>query len=282
MQATPVDPSNAEQLRAWGGDLGDYWAANADRFDEAVAGYAGHFFDAMAIETTDRVLDIGCGTGQSTREAARRARSGWALGVDLSRQMIELAGRRAADEGVPNAHFEHGDAQVHPFGAGDFDLAISRAGATFFADPEAAFDNIARAIRPGGRLVLLVWQPAQHNEWITAFSTALAVGRAPQQPAPGAPGPFSLGDPDRVRSLLTGAGYVDLRLEDRSEPMYFGRNTDDAFRFVIGLTGSTLDGLSPPERARALDALRASIDTHRGDQGVRYDSATWLVTAARP
>src|SRR5215470_2686546 len=147
--ALHVDPANAEQARAWDGDEGAYWAGNAGRFDRAVAAYHERFLAAA---------DIGCGTGQTTRDAARAAADGVALGVDLSGQMIALARRLAAGQGIANARFEQADAQIHPFPGHWFDAAISRTGTMFFADPAAAFANIARALRPGGGLAMLVWQ----------------------------------------------------------------------------------------------------------------------------
>jgi len=148
--ALHVDPANAEQARAWDGDEGAYWAGNAGQFDRAVAAYHERFLAAAVIGCADRVLDIGCGTGQTTRDAARAAADGVALGVDLSGQMIALARRLAAGQGIANARFEQADAQIHPFPAASFDVAISRTGTMFFADPAAAFANIARALRPGG------------------------------------------------------------------------------------------------------------------------------------
>ena len=150
-----------------------YWAENAERFDRAVASYHERFVAAAEIGRTERVLDIGCGTGQTTRDAARAAPDGTALGVDLSGPMIALARRLAGEQGVANATFEQTDAQVHPFPEQSFDVAISRTGTMFFGDQVAAFANIARAIRPGGRLSVLVWQGPEPNEWIRDLSKAL-------------------------------------------------------------------------------------------------------------
>jgi len=107
-----VDPANAEQARAWDGDEGRYWATNAERFDQAVAVHHRALFERAGIGATDQVLDVGCGTGQTTRTAARAAASGSALGVDLSSQMIELARRLAVAEGIANARFQQADAQI--------------------------------------------------------------------------------------------------------------------------------------------------------------------------
>ena len=168
--ALVVDPTNAEQARAWDGGEGVYWAENAERFDMSVASYHERFMAAAEIGRTERVLDIGCGTGQTTRDAARAAPDGTALGVDLSGPMIALARRLAAEQGVTNALFEQTDAQIHPFPEQSFDVAISRTGTMFFGDQVAAFANIARAIRPGGRLSVLVWQGPEPNEWIRELS----------------------------------------------------------------------------------------------------------------
>ena len=188
--AMRVDPANAGQARGWDGDEGTYWAEHAQRFDRAVAAYHGTFMVACGIARGERVLDIGCGTGQTTRDAAGAARPGQALGVDLSAPMIELARRLAAGQDIGNVSFEQADAQIHPFPAGSFDVAISRTGTMFFGDPAAAFTNIGRALRPGGRLVMLAWQGPGPNEWVRELSGALAAGRDLLRGHPrGRPGP---------------------------------------------------------------------------------------------
>jgi SAM-dependent methyltransferase len=274
-----VDPSNAEQFRAWEGDEGAYWVSRAERIDDGVAGYHHRLLDAAAIDPADNVLDIGCGGGQTTRDAARRATAGSALGVDLSSRMVDLATRAAEREQVPNATFLQADAQVHPFPEGHFDVTISRHGVMFFGDPHAAFTNIARATRPGGRLVLLTWQPHERNEWLTVFRGVLAAGR--DLPPPPPPTPGSLKDPDEARELLTSAGFTDVRLTGLTEPMYFGPDPDDACGFVCGQFAGMLAGLEPDTRARAVDSLRADMADHHTDTGVHYDSAAWLIEARR-
>jgi SAM-dependent methyltransferase len=278
-----VDPANAEQLRAWDGTEGAYWAAHAERFEQALRDYDAPFYEAAAIAPTDRVLDIGCGTGASTRAAARLASAGSVLGVDLSSAMLEVARGAAEREGLANVTFGQADAQVHPFDEGAFDVAISRTGAMFFGDPHAAFANIARALRPGGRLVLLVWQPFVRNEWIVEIMGAVAAGRDLPAPAPGAPGPFSMADPEHVHALLTSTGFADVRVSGLEKRSYFGADPDDARRFVAGLVSWLLDGLDDPARAGALDALHRTMQAHHTAEGVTFRSAAWLVTAhARP
>ncbi|MGY1734577.1 class I SAM-dependent methyltransferase [Geodermatophilus sp. SYSU D00684] len=274
-----IAPANAAQLQAWDGAQGAYWAAQADRFDRSVARYDAAFLAAAGLRPGDRVLDVGCGTGRTTREAARR--TGSALGVDLSSAMLEVARRRAADEGLTGARFEQADAQVAAFPPAAFDVAISRTGAMFFADPVAALANVGRALVPGGRLVLLVWQAAEANEWITEITGALAAGRPLPSPPPGAPGPFSLADPARIRAVLTAAGHRQVEVEGLTEPEWWGADADEALTFVLGLAGWLLDGLDPAARDRAVADLRRRLEAHAGPGGVELGSAAWLVTARR-
>jgi SAM-dependent methyltransferase len=190
-----ADPSNAAQVEAWDGNEGAFWTAEAKRFDDGIASSHGPFLAAAAVCAGDDVLDIGCGTGRTTRDAARAAVNGSVLGVDLSSRMLALARETAAAEGLDNVVFEHADAQIHPFETAAFDVAISRMGSMFFGDPIAAFTNINRALRPRGRLTLLTWQGLADNEWLTEFRAAMAVGRELPTPPPDVPGPFSLSDP---------------------------------------------------------------------------------------
>ena len=279
--AVPVHPSNADQLQAWDGDEGAYWAEHPEYFDRSVAAYHERLLAAATIAGSDRVLDIGCGTGQTTRDAARAAAGGSAVGVDLSARMLEVARRQAAHEALPNVSFEQVDAQVHPFPPESFDVAISRTGTMFFGDLTAAFTNISHALVRGGRLVLVAWQPLAANEWIREISSALAAGRDLPAPPSDAPGPFSLSDPDRVRGILTAAGFTGVELDGTDAGMWFGADAEDAHRFVLGLMGWMLQGLDETGRARAVDGLRTTMAAHQTGDGVVFGSAAWTITATR-
>jgi SAM-dependent methyltransferase len=280
--AVPVDASNAAQLEAWDGDEGTYWAAHAETFDRSAIPHHRRLLRAAAIGDRERVLDIGCGTGRTTLQAARAATRGSALGVDLSSPMLDRARRRAADEGIDNATFEQADAQIHPFERAAFDVAISNTGATFFGHLEAGFTNVGRALRPGGRLAVLTWQSVAQNEWVREFTGALAAGRDLAGPPPDAPSPFALSDPDRVHHMLTEAGFTGIELEGADEAMWFGADAEDAYRFVLGLLGWMLEGLDDDRRARALDALRSTMVAHETGDGVTFDSAVWVIRATHP
>ena len=275
-----VDPSNAEQERAWDGAEGSSWALHADLFEQMPARYDAALLDAAGVHTGARVLDVGCGTGSVTRAAARRAGSGSALGVDLSTAMVEVARERTARGGPPNATFVRADAQVHPFPEAGFDVVVSRAGAMFFGDPPAAFTNLARATAPGGRLALLTWQPPRRNEWMVEIAGALAGRPLPATPPPG-PGPFSLSEPDAVRTLLRGAGFADVQVREVREPVLFGADPVAARDLMVGLLGWMLDDRDAAGRDRARSALLTTLQAHAGPDGVALGSAAWLVTAGR-
>jgi SAM-dependent methyltransferase len=273
-----VDAANVEQFSAWDSNEGVFWAEHAEWFEHSLARYDERLLQAAVIRDGDRVLDLGCGTGSTTRAAARLAGTGSAHGVDLSSPMLAVAERHTE---VTNISYAHADAQVYPFAAGSYDAAFSRIGCMFFADPRAAFANVARALRLDGRLALLVWQQAARNEWFSSFRGALAAGRDLSAPPTGAPGPFSMSDPDRVTEILTGAGFAAPAFNGLEEPMYFGPDPAAAERLVLGVMGWLLADLDEEARRRALHDLRISLDAHRTSEGVAYRSAAWLVTTRR-
>lgn len=275
--------ANPEQAAAWEGEA-EHWATNSARYDRSVERHTRQLFAAAGISATDRTLDVGCGSGQCTREAARLAPEGGALGVDVSARMLERARQLATEEDVANVEFVHGDAQVHPLGDARYDIALSRFGAMFFTDPVAAMTNIARALQPGGRLALVAWQELGRNEWMRALRSALAAGRTLPQPPPNAPGPFGLADPAHVRRVLGDAGLRDVELAAVHEPIWFGADGEDAHGFVrgMGVARGLLQDLDPAERERALARLRQTFDDAAGPEGVTFATAAWLVTARRP
>lgn len=253
----------------------DFYDAELRRLDV-------HLRAAAAVRPGDHVLDIGCGAGRTTRDAARAAVGGSALGVDLSAPMLERARRLGTDEGLRNVAFLRADAQTHAFPPARFDVGISRFGTMFFADPVAAFANIGRALRPGARLVLLVWQGRDRNEWAVEIDRALSKGRPPA-PVDDGPGAFSLADPARTRRILTAAGFTEIDLGDVHEPVFYGPDGGTAFDAVLGLwVGDLLAGLDVRAAAVARERLRATLDAHDTCDGVLFDSRAWIVTAVSP
>jgi SAM-dependent methyltransferase len=253
----------------------------ADHYDAELRAHHERLRAAMVIDPAERILDIGCGTGQTTRDAARAAPSGSALGVDISEEMLERARCRSAEEGVCNVVFERGDVETHPFSPAHFDLIISRFGTMFFADPVAAFTHIARAARPGARLVMLVWQSEERNEWATAIRQALTGGAA-VAPASGL-NPFTMADPDVIRSILGAAGFVEVGIADVCEPVYYGPDAGAALDLVLDMKRhrDRIAQLNAAAAERVLARLREMIAAHQTSKGVLFDSRAWLVTARR-
>jgi SAM-dependent methyltransferase len=237
------------------------------------------FRNAARVGSGDRVLDIGCGTGQSTREAARAAAAGSALGVDTSAPMLERARQLSDDEGLANITFQQADAQVHPFPPTRFDLCISRFGTMFFADPVAAFTNIGSALRPAARLVLLVWQQRDRNEWATTIRQTLTGAAA----TPRGPDPFSLAEPTVTEGILAAAGFAEVSFTDVHEPVYYGPDSATALDAVLRLLkyDDLLADLDAAAAEQARTRLRTTIDAHDTDGGVYFDSRAWIVTARR-
>jgi SAM-dependent methyltransferase len=251
-----------------------------DFYDSELRAHHEHLRAAYGIRPGDEVLDIGCGTGLTTREAARAAAPGRVVGVDISERMLARARELTAAERLDNVRYELGDAQVHRFAPARFDVAISRFGTMFFSDPPAAFANIAAALRPDGRLVLLVWQRREDNEWATGIDAAL--GDAAQPPPPGADA-FSLGDPQATTRLLERAGFAGVRFADVREPVLYGHDLEAALAFVLGFqdTSTALARLSDREAARTVERLRELLAAHMTEQGVALASRSWLITARR-
>lgn len=252
-----------------------------DFYDTELRAHHEHLRAAHGISRGDEVVDIGCGTGLTTREAARAAAPGRVVGVDVSERMLERARQLTAAAGLDNARYELGDAQVHRFDPARFDVVISRFGTMFFTDPAAAFANIAGALRAEARMVLLVWQRLEHNEWARLIDAAL--GDAAQPTPPGAD-PFSLGDAEVTARILESAGFDDVRFEDVHEPVRYGPDLDAALAVVTGFqnTSAALASLSDGEAARTIERLRETLAAHYSrERGVVLDSRSWLITARR-
>jgi SAM-dependent methyltransferase len=274
---------NAQQAAEWDGPAGAHRTRYAAVFDAEDRPHNERFRAATGVTQRDRVLDIGCGTGLSTRDAARAATAGGALGIDLSAQMLEHARRISREEGLTNIGFEQADAQVHRFPAGGFDVAISKFGSMFFDDPVAAFGNVGHALRPGGRLVLMVWQARELNAWSTTIREAIAGDAELPPPTATGPSPFSLGDPAVAGGILAAAGFTEVTFTDVREPVHYGPDAAVALGVVSGLrsTRDLLAGMDAGQAAEAVARLRATLAAHQTGDGVLFDARTWIIAARR-
>ncbi|MCT2587723.1 class I SAM-dependent methyltransferase [Actinophytocola gossypii] len=253
----------------------EWWAEHDERYDALLAPMTRHLLAAAAIRPGERVVDVGCGCGNTTRLAGRAAPDGSALGVDKSPTMLAKAALRTEESGPANVRFVQADAQTHPFEPAD--VVLSQFGVMFFDDPVAAFANLRRA---GGRLVFLCWQAMERNESRLVKRAALSphVRVPPDQPGVG---PASLADPDRIRGILTEAGYTGVELTDVREPLLVGPTADAACDFELGAPAlaAAFAEAGPDAAARARDALRAAYADRETPDGVFLGYAAWLVTA---
>lgn len=273
--------ANVDQAQMWNGPEGVHWAESKDSTAGGNGALHRLLFEAAAIREGDAVLDVGCGAGETTILAARRATRGHAVGVDLSRPMLEQARADQSRQGVANVRFEEGDVQTHPFPPERFDVAISQFGIMFFADPVAAFANIGRALRPGGRLVFVCPQRSDRCDWYTVPLSAL-LGHPPAPSS--ATGMFSLADRDRIHDVLGRAGFEAVTTTEADVPLFFGKDAETAAGFMLG-TGPARAILEENEDltpAAAHAVLTDAMRPYAGPTGVRLNGALWLVTARRP
>ncbi|MER7011401.1 methyltransferase domain-containing protein [Saccharopolyspora sp. NPDC000359] len=272
---------NEHQAEAWNGYEGQHWADNRHRYDRMLDASTEALFEVAAIERGHRVLDVGCGTGRTSRTAARRASE--VLGVDLSAPMLDRARAAAADEGLAHVTFEQGDAQVHAFPAAHFDVALSRGGIMYFADPVAAFGNIGGALKPGGRLVF-----GCGRDGSSGFDVVwTAMGEHVPLPDPAedtAPGPVNFTDGAHIRGVLRGAGFRDVVLRESESDYVLGLDADDAVDFIFGMgpVRFWLREADPVAVEEARAAVAAALRPLEGVGGVTVSVPGWVVSATWP
>lgn len=269
---------NADQIEYWNKTAGETWATLQDRLDAQLSPLGLKAMEALALQPGEAVLDVGCGAGQTSLQLAQAVSpGGQVLGVDVSRPMLEVARSRG---GAANVRFEEGDAQTFAFPAGGFDAAYSRFGVMFFADPPAAFVNIRKSLKPGGRLAFVCWRAPAENPFMT-LPMAVAAPLLPPAPPPveGAPGPFAFADPERVRAVLGQAGFQEVTLTPHDQKIGAGGLEETlSVSLKVGPLGSRLRE-APEMEGQVVAAIRAALEPHQGPDGVKLDSATWIVTA---
>lgn len=274
-----TDTPNAQQAVYWNEAAGPTWAELQGPLDRQLAPLGRAGMAVLQPKPGEKILDIGCGAGETSLELATAvAPGGQVTGADISRTLLEVARRRA--EGLAGVEFLEADAQTAAFAPGGFDAVFSRFGVMFFSDPVAAFVNIRRALAPGGRLVFVCWRtPAENPIMTLPMAAALAHVPPPAPPEPGAPGPFAFADAERVRGILTTAGFKDVTVTPHNEKVGGGDlDTVVGLSLRVGPLGGLLRE-NPDKRDVVIASVREALKAHDGPDGVRLDSATWIVAA---
>ena len=282
---TDAAMGNADQSAYWNGRTGDKWAALQAEIDAVFAPATEAVLALAAVRPGERVLDIGCGCGETVVALAEAVGpAGQVTGVDLSEPMLEVAQRRLAAAALPQARLVMADASRHPFPPGGADLVFSRFGVMFFDDPAAALGQLRRALAPGGRLAFVCWQAMADNPWFAVPAEAVIGVVGPQPPTdPFAPGPFAFADAARLHALLGEAGFQSIAIAPHKMMMPLAAPGDvaAAARFLtqVGAAARLLGEVPPADAQAARLAVDAALRPYDGPDGVRLGGAVWLVSA---
>jgi len=263
----------------WNGPGAHSWITAQAVLDQAFRGFE-TLLAGMAAEAGARaVLDVGCGTGATTRAIARAiAPEGTALGFDLSAPMIAHAESLAVQEDSP-ARFLAGDAQTHAFPPAEFDLIVSRFGVMFFSDPVAAFANLRHGARPGAGLAMISWRSITENPFMTVAERA-AAPLLPDLPKRGnGPGQFAFADPHHVHGILDEAGWIGAASEPLDMICAFPATALDTYLSLMGPVGQMLAKADDATRKRVMDAVRTGFEDYIVGPDIQFTAACWLTRA---
>lgn len=273
--------SNADQIAYWNGDVGQRWAAQQTRLDAMLAPISEAALDAAGAKPGERVLDIGCGCGETTMKLATTVgAAGSALGVDISAPMLALAKNRS--QAHTNLSFTEADAATHRFEPNSFDVLFSRFGVMFFANPDEAFANMHKALKQTGRVAFVCWRDWRENEWVRVPIMAVRPHVPPQpQLGPEDPGPFAFADPARVRRVLASGGFDAITLRPLDTKVGIGDSLDDAVAYLqeFGPVSRALSEASPAQKQQAATALREALAPYAKSTPITLGAAVWIVTA---
>ena len=275
---------NAEQIAEWNGVLGQRWAAMRQEIDRVVTPFGAAALKAAAPQPGDRVIDVGCGCGETSIEIARLVGpAGSVLGIDVSQPMLAVA--RAHGQSA-NLSFQEADASGSPLPAG-VDLLFSRFGVMFFSEPSAAFSHLRKSLRAGGRCVFVCWRTPRDNAWaMTPLAAARqALDITPPQSDPNAPGPFAFADEERLQTILSAAGFGNIELQRFDAAIFLGPTPRSAAEGAVqlGPVARLLREVGAEHLPIVVDAIERTLAPLAAANGqVSLNGSTWIVAAANP
>jgi SAM-dependent methyltransferase len=282
-----ISDANEAQRHYWNTVAGPRWVASPGfrerRNQESLALLLTH----LRLTGGESVLEIGCGTGAVTLPLATAVgEHGRVVAVDIAEPMLNAARQRVDEAGARNVTLLLGDAQVFPFEPAAFDVATSRMGVMFFADPVAAFRNIGGALKPDGRFVFACWAPiAENRHWLISYEIALRHLGPPAPPAGREPGPLAFGDPEYIRGVLAAAGFTDIEVE-RAHPTIIGGSPEEEARqaLMMGPTARLIEAKQPNDTTRGVIAeeIAAAFAAEASSGQIRLPATIFLVAARRP
>jgi len=267
-----------EQAKLWNSSAGCAWVEAQAMLDRTLQPFEDLLVEAVAASGARRVLDVGCGTGSTTRAAARvLGATGRSVGIDISEQMIDAARTLAAQNGSP-AEFICADAQTHPFEPASFDFLMSRFGTMFFTDPVAAFANLRRAGAQGARLCSIVWRSPEENPFMTTAERA-AAPLLPNLQArrADAAGQFGFADARRVRAILEESGWTEIDIRPIDVVCTLPESELTSYGTRFGPVGVALREADPQTRAQVARAVRSAFEPYVQGNEVRFTASCWLV-----
>jgi SAM-dependent methyltransferase len=275
---------NAEQIAEWNGALGQRWAAMRQEIDRVVTPFGAAALKAAAPQPGERVIDVGCGCGETSIEIARLVGpAGSVLGIDVSQPMLAVA--RSHGQSA-NLIFQEADASGSPLPAG-VDLLFSRFGVMFFSEPSAAFSHLRKSLRAGGRCVFVCWRTPRDNAWaMTPLAAARqALDITPPQSDPNAPGPFAFADEERLRTILSAAGFGNIELQRFDAAIFLGPTPRSAAEGAVqlGPVARLLREVGVEHLPIVVDAIERTLAPLAAPNGqVSLNGSTWIVAAANP
>jgi SAM-dependent methyltransferase len=284
--SSEVQDTNEAQRRYWNTVAGPRWVASPGFRERRNQESLTLLLDRLRLAGGESVLEIGCGTGAVTLPLAKAVgENGRVVAVDISEPMLGAARQRVSESGMHNVALVLGDAQVLALEQAAFDIATSRMGVMFFADPVAAFRNIGGALRSGGRLVFACWAPiAENRHWLISYDIALRHLGPPAPSLDNEPGPLAFRDPDYIRRVLTAAGFADTTIERAHPTIICGSPEEEARQaLMMGPTARLIEAKKPDEATRNLVAeeIAAAFVAEASAGPIRLPATIFLVTAQR-